>query len=65
MTTAERLIQEGIQEGMQRGMQKGMQEGVIKVAKNAIVKGMAEEEIMEITGLEKKDIDKIRKEMLR
>jgi len=28
MTTAERLIQEGIQEGMQEGMQEGRQEGI-------------------------------------
>ena len=61
MTTAERLIQEGMEKGIQEGMQKGM----IKVAKNAIVKGMVEEEIMEITGLKKKDIDNIKKEMLQ
>lgn len=57
MTVAEQLRQEGIREGIK--------EGIIKIAKNAIVKGLKEEDIIELTGLTKKEIDKIRKDMLQ
>lgn len=57
MTIAEQLRQEGRQEGRQ--------EEITKVVKNAIVKGMEVEDIVELTGLTKKDIDKVRKEMLQ
>lgn len=57
MTVADQLRQEGIKEGIK--------EGIIKIAKNAIIKGMKEEDILELTGLTKKEIDKIRKGMLQ
>ncbi|HOJ10635.1 MAG TPA: hypothetical protein PK733_08585 [Clostridiales bacterium] len=57
MTIAEQLRQEGRQEGIK--------EGVIRITKNAIVKGMKVEDIIKLTGLTKGDIDKIRKEMLQ
>lgn len=57
MTIAEQLRQEGIREGIR--------EGIIKTAKNAIVKGMKVEDIVDLTGLTKKEIDEIRKEMLQ
>lgn len=37
------------------------QEGIHKVAKNAIIKGMAVEDIADLTGLTEKEIDEIRK----
>ncbi len=56
MTAADKLIEEGIEKGMERGIEK--------VAKNAIIKGLDIQDIMELTGLTKKEIERIRKEML-
>ena len=61
MTIADKLRQEGKQEGRQ----EGRQEEIRKVVKNAIVKGMSVEDIIDLTGLTEKGIDKIRKEMLQ
>jgi len=57
MTIADKLRQEGKQEGRQ--------EGIKKVVKNAIIKGMSVGDIMDLTGLTEKEIDKVRKEMLQ
>lgn len=57
MTIADQLRQEGKQEGRQ--------EGITKVVKNAIVKGLKVEDIVDLTGLTKKEIDSIRKDMLQ
>lgn len=57
MTIAEQLRQEGREEGRQ--------EEITKVVKNAIIKGMEVEDIVELTGLTKKEIDKVRKSMLQ
>ena len=61
MTIADKLRQEGI--GI--GEEKGRRDQIRKVVKNAYVKGMSIEDIIDITGLTEKEIDKIRKEILR
>lgn len=61
MTIADKLRQEGRQEGREEGRQRE----ITKVVKNAIVKGMEIEDIVDLTGLTKKEIGKIRKEMLQ
>jgi len=63
MTTAERLIQEGIQKGIQEGIQKGriegMKEKAIKVARKLLMKGMSIEEVAELTELPEEEIIKL------
>ena len=65
MTVADRLKQEGRQEGRREGRQEGRQDEIRKVVKNAYIKGMDIEDIMELTGLTEKEIDKVRKELLQ
>ena len=56
MTVADKLIQEGIEKGAEQAMKK--------MVKNAIVKGIKLQDILELTGLTESDIEKINKEML-
>lgn len=55
MTTAERLIQEGIQ----KGRIEGMKEKAIKVARKLLMKGMSIEEVAELTELPEEEIIKL------
>lgn len=61
----EKGIEEGMQEGMQKGIQKGIQQGIQqgmkKIIDVMIQKGMKAEEIKDLTGLSKKEIEKIMK----
>lgn len=57
MTVAEQLRQEG--------EQKGIKEGLKITAKKAIIKGYSVEDIMDLTGLTEKEIEEVRKEMLK
>lgn len=52
MTLAERFMEEGAMKGLE------------KVVKNSIIKGLTTEDIIEITGLKKEEIEEIRKKML-
>ncbi|NMA04637.1 MAG: hypothetical protein GX925_08015 [Clostridiales bacterium] len=54
MTIAEQLIQEG--------MEKGREEGKLEVAKNALKEGAEIDLIAKLTGLSKKEIEKIARE---
>lgn len=56
MTLAERFIE--------KGKEQGAKDSVEKVVKKAIIKGLTAEDIIEITGLKKEEIDEIRKKML-
>ncbi|MCL0052152.1 hypothetical protein M1M92_01495 [Peptococcaceae bacterium] len=59
MTTAERLVQEGIQKGIQKGRIEGMKEKAIKVARKLLMKGMSIEEVAELTELPEEEIIKL------
>lgn len=61
MTVAEELRQEGRQEGEQ----KGIKEGLKITARKAIIKGYSVEDIIDLTGLTEKEIEEVRKEMLK
>jgi predicted transposase/invertase (TIGR01784 family) len=56
--------QEGLQEGLQKGLKEGIQEGeyrgVASVARNALAMGMPIEDIEKLTGLTRKEIEKLR-----
>lgn len=56
MTLAERFREEGMEEGEKKSMEK--------VVKKSIIKGLTTEDIIEITGLKKEEIEDIRKKML-
>jgi predicted transposase YdaD len=48
----------------ERFMEKGVMKGLEKVVRKAIIKGLTTEDIIEITGLKKEEIEDIRKKML-
>ena len=50
-------IKQGHKEGLEEGLQKGRKEGVINTAKNMKSMGIADEVIMQATGLTKEEID--------
>ncbi|EKP14867.1 hypothetical protein LEP1GSC191_1535 [Leptospira borgpetersenii serovar Mini str. 201000851] len=52
MTTAERLISEGIQQGMQQGIEQGK----IETARNMLSEDIQLEAVLRITGLSKQDL---------
>lgn len=56
MTLAERFIEKGKEEGVKDSMEK--------VVKKSIIKGLTTEDIIEITGFKKEEIEEIRKKML-
>ncbi|HHX61932.1 MAG TPA: Rpn family recombination-promoting nuclease/putative transposase [Epulopiscium sp.] len=61
MTIADKIREEGKLEGKL----EGKQEEIRKVVKNAIVKRMDIEDIMDLTGMTEGEIDNISKEMLQ
>ena len=63
MTLAEIFREEGKEEGILKGMEVGAKQGKIEVAKNAIREGMELGLIEKLTGLPKKEIGKIAKEI--
>ncbi len=71
MTTAMKLREEGIQQGIQQGMQQGMQQGIQQGMQQGVQEGKQEDakimlqkgypidDIIEITGLSKEEIQKL------
>ena len=51
---------EGIQEGMEKGIIEGIEKGIEKVAANALKMGKSMAEIMELTGLTREQIEKLK-----
>ena len=64
----EKGIKEGRKEGRKEGKKEGKIEGIkeksIEIARKLLNKNTSKEEISEITGLDKKEIDKIEKEII-
>jgi len=60
MTTAERLIQQGIEKGMEKGLKKGILNGKKETALNMLRRGYSREDIADITGLPVEEIDKLK-----
>ncbi len=63
MTLAEIFRKEGKEEGILKGMEVGAKQGKIEVAKRLIKMGLSMEQIVDATGLPKKEIEKIAKEI--
>jgi predicted transposase/invertase (TIGR01784 family) len=53
-------IEKGLEEGIEKGIEKGLEEGVTKVVRNLLQKGFDMETIVQVSGLSKEDIDKLR-----
>jgi predicted transposase YdaD len=53
----------GVAEGIELGMEKGMEKGVKTVGKNLLGNGTDEATIMKVTGLSKKELDAIKKDL--
>ncbi len=52
--------EEGVIEGIAKGIEQGIEQGIEKVAKNALKIGKSISEIMELTGLTKQQIEKLK-----
>ena len=55
--------EEGIMKGMERGIEVGAKRGKLEVVRNAIREGVELELITKLTGLSKKEIESIAREM--
>lgn len=53
-------MKEGLKEGIKEGMKEGMKEGVKQIARNMLEKGFDEETIMDVTGLTKEEIRRLK-----
>ncbi len=66
-TIAEKWIERGMQKGIEKGIEKGMQKGIekgkiekaIEAAKKMLLKGFDPNTIMEITGVNREEIEKL------
>ncbi|QDK24184.1 Rpn family recombination-promoting nuclease/putative transposase [Leptospira weilii] len=56
VTTAERLISEGIQQGIEKGVQQGKIEGKIETARNMLSEDIQLNVVLRITGLSEQDL---------
>ena len=60
-------IQQGLQQGMQEGKRKGKREGIKEtirnIVNNMLQKGIEEDEIKELTGATKREIEQIKKQL--
>ena len=56
---------EGLEQGLEQGRKEGREEGIYSVARNAILNGLDNSMIADITGLAPEAIDKLRKETLK
>ncbi len=54
--------EKGLEEGMEKGMEKGIKETKIEMVKSAKKLGLSVADIMKLTGLTEKEIDKIEKD---
>jgi predicted transposase/invertase (TIGR01784 family) len=67
MTIAEMLRAEGREEGRTKGREEGRKEGrgegKLEVVKNAIREGIEPTLIVKLTGLSKKEVEKVAREM--
>ena len=54
---------EGIEEGEAKGKAEGILERNIEIAKNMLNKKFKEEDIIDVTGLTKEEIEKLKKEI--
>jgi len=65
MTAAEQLKQQGIQIGFDQGIEKGAFKKARETANNMILRGYNENDIAELTGLEKSIIEELKKSSLK
>ncbi|EMK12927.1 hypothetical protein LEP1GSC066_0922, partial [Leptospira sp. serovar Kenya str. Sh9] len=56
MTTAEKLISEGIQQGIEQGIEKGIEKGKLEDAGKMLKKGIDLKTVLEITGFSEKTL---------
>ncbi len=67
MTIAEKLINEGLEKGREEGLEKGREEGLEMAiaAIQAFREGKDLEEVMKLTGLERKKLLKIQEQAFK
>ena len=58
-------IEQGIEQGIEKGIEKGIEQGIEKgheeVAAKLLLRGMKSDEIVELTRLNRKQVDSLRK----
>ena len=61
MTQIEQWIrEEGIKEGIKEGKKEGLKEGILETARAALKKGLSEDIVTEITGLDRETVRKLK-----
>ena len=58
-----RGLQKGLEQGMEKGMEKGKKEAAVNMAKTMLQEGEDKQKISKYTGLSKKEIEEIEKEL--
>ena len=64
MTLAEILRKEGLEEGLEKGIEQGIKQEAINVARRLILIKMPIHQIIEVTKLSKKEVEKLMKEII-
>lgn len=57
----DRKYEEGMNQGLNKGIKEGIKEGILSTAKKMLKRNMEINEIQEITGLSKEEIEKLAK----
>ncbi|WP_147404989.1 hypothetical protein [Oceanobacillus halophilus] len=56
-------IEEGIEKGIEQGLEQGIEHGIKKVITNMLQKGFSDEIIADLSGVDREEIERIKKEM--
>ncbi|RKQ30021.1 hypothetical protein D8M06_16790 [Oceanobacillus halophilus] len=56
-------IEKGIEQGLEQGIEEGIEHGIKKVITNMLQKGFSDEIIAEVSGVDREEIERIKKEM--
>ncbi|RKQ30020.1 hypothetical protein D8M06_16785 [Oceanobacillus halophilus] len=55
--------EKGKKEGIEKGIEQGLEQGIKKVITNMLQKGFSDEIIAEVSGVDREEIERIKKEM--
>ncbi|SHK17920.1 Rpn family recombination-promoting nuclease/putative transposase [Tepidibacter formicigenes] len=59
----QRALEEGLKQGIKQGIEQGIEQGKIEIVKNLLMIGVDIEKIIQASGLSKKEIENIQKEI--
>ncbi|RKQ27932.1 hypothetical protein D8M06_19505 [Oceanobacillus halophilus] len=59
----EKGIEQGLVQGIEKGLEQGIEHGIKKVITNMLQKGFSDEIIADVSGVDREEIERIKKEM--